>query len=176
MPLIGWAQLHWLGLRERARADCHEDTLRGLEQHSKGQERNRPGKLRVCQRNKGSFLQESSNVLCFYVLTEQGTMPKQMPKRGEPDAVYSPRSREGGVGRQGPTMISVPETMTTTKLWVDVGHHTHLPGSPSSLALPEAPQLETNSPRKVHDPPQTMVTSAVAQLHRALITHSSGVC
>ena len=67
-------RLQWWGLRERAGADCHEDTLRGLEQHSKG----RPGKLWVWQRNKGSFLQEGSNaVLWFDVLTDKGPCPSR---------------------------------------------------------------------------------------------------
>ena len=122
----------------------------------------KPGKLSICQRNKGSFLQEgSSATLWFCTLTEQGTPPKQMLKGGELLMVCSPRDKEIGM---------VPEVEGRKPLWTQHQrskllpscecHYPHLPGNLRGLALQRVPQPGTDGPGEAHDLLQTGATPA----------------
>lgn len=70
-------------------------------------------------------------------------------------------------------MILTPEEAAATKLWAGIAYNQHFHGNLCSLALLKDTRPRVSSPRRVHDPAQTVVISHTAQLHQALCKHPS---
>ena len=146
--------------RERTGVECHDESLKGLVQHSRGT----PGKS-LCQPERWEIVAVGAFQLC--VLADSRTLPSWMPEV-RCAAVCGPRGGQAGwlppkqvpeIGGKVPRQSPAPEvgmtsTMAPTKLSAGKSHCLYL----CCLALPRDPRPGASSPGGADNLPEAVVT------------------